>query len=197
MSRRTALLLLVLTTLVVASPSLAHDANGSGEDQQVQRSCGAAADPHYSPPTSTDCRDAEGNFDASKSYTSTYYSNDVRCGSTNQVTPSQANATGLRVYGGVNPTAQTAGAGVCSDGSGPASVLQGRITYTGGISSGSRIAVDGDKDNEESTTQGYIVITKASGASAPTYSCGDEHGAGGRADSDHPTSGDTSADCQG
>ena len=197
MSRRTALLVLMLATLVVAAPALAHDGNGSGEDQQVSRSCGAADDPHYSKPTASDCRDAEGRFDASKAYMATYYSNNVSCGRNNQVLPEEfGDPTGIRVFG----TAGLDGVsvGTCADGTGIApNPVQGRVTYTGSLDNGSRLAVDGDKDNANATAQGWIVVSKAGGASVPTYSCGDEYASGGRADSDHPTSADAAAECAG
>jgi hypothetical protein len=191
-----AFLVVALCTLVFAAPAMAHDQSGSTEEQTVTRSCGAASDPHYTAPGPNDCRRADGSFDPSMTYQSTYYSNNVRCGDRNQVTPAPANATGIRVYGGGSPTSQSGYLSVCTDGSGTApNPVQGRATLAGGAAEGAALTVDGDKDNGHATAQGWIKIEKGLNANAPTYRCGDEHSQGGRADSDHPDARDTSGEC--
>ena len=93
MTLKKALLVLALPVLLVAVPAAAHDSSGSTEERTVSRGCSAPSDPHYSPPDASDCRKADGTFNPSGTYQSTYYSNDVRCGNKNQITPSQANAS--------------------------------------------------------------------------------------------------------
>jgi len=195
MSRRMLLPLAAAALLLGGVPALA-DANGSTETRTETRSCSAPADNHYSEPGPGDCRDADGNFDGSKSYEATHWTNDVRCGSTNSPTP--ANPTGIRAYAGGDPTTSGGNAGICSDGSGTAPApVQGRAGASGSTAQGARLVVDGDKDNGNATAQGYVVVEKAPGASAPTARCGDEYADGGRADSDSVQARDTQAECGG
>lgn len=174
------------TLLLAAVPALA-DPNGSTEQQQVPRECSATPDNRYSPPGPQDCQEGEAT------YLATYYSNDVRCGDSNQVVRQQ----GVSVYAGGDPTTSGGSAGTCSDGEGAAAApVQGRAGLSGSTGSGARAVVDGDRDNGNETAQGYVAVEKGAGAQAPTYYCGDEHAQQGRADSDAPQKDrDTAAEC--
>ena len=180
MSRRVLLPVAVGVLLLGAVPSFA-DGNGSTEQQTVSRSCSAPADNQYSPPGPGDCKDGAATYQA------TYYSNDVRCGDTNAVTPA---AVGTTVYAGGDPTADGGNAGVCSDGTGPEPApVQGRAGLSGSTSDGARLVVDGDKDNGNETAQGYLMIEGTS------YRCGQAYSEGGKADSDTPEEQDSADDC--
>lgn len=181
MIRTIALPVLVGTVLLGGVPALA-DQNGSTEQRTEKRSCTAKADPHYSKPTEKDCKGG------SKTYDATYYSNDVQCGDKNSLTP--ANPTGVRVYGSGDPAAQNGSLGACSDGSGSAPApIQGRASVGGSPATGPRVVVDGDKDNPNETSQGYLIIEGTS------YRCGQSYSDGGKADSDTPEEQDSSEDC--
>lgn len=184
---RTIALPVVLGAALLGSPALA-DSNGSTEQRTEKRSCSAKADPHYSKPTGKDCKGKN------KTYQATYYSNDVKCGDKNAVTP--ANPTGIRVYGSGDPAAQNGQVSMCSDGGGsaPAPAPQGRASFGGSPATGPTVVVDGDKDNSNTTAQGYIIVNAKPG-SAPTYRCGDEYDQGGRADSDAPEDRDNAGEC--
>lgn len=186
MFRKIALPVLMGTVLLGGVPALA-DPNGSTEQRTEKRSCSAKHDPHYSKPTSKDCKGKN------KTYQATYYSNDVKCGDKNALTP--ANPTGIRVYGSGDPAAQSGQMSTCSDGSG-AAPIQGRASVGGSPATGPTVVVDGDKDNSNSTMQGYIIVNAKPG-SAPTYRCGDEYDQGGRADSDAPEERDNAGECGG
>ena len=186
MSRRYLLPLALGVLRLGGVPALA-DANGSTEQKTVARSCSAPADNRYSAPQGNDCK-TNGQFDGSKSYQATYYSNDVQCGTKNSPTP--ANPTGVRAYG-----SQAGGAGVCSDGALP---VQGRAGVSGGTSGG-KVTIDGDKDNAapngNETARGWA--TAEAGTGGPKITCGDEHSQGGRADTDSPQGRDGQAECGG
>jgi len=192
MSRRL-LLPLALGALVVGGVPALADANGSTEVKTVDRSCSAPADPKYSAPGPGDCRKADGSFDPGGTYRSQYNSNDVTCGSTNR----QAGQSGLNVYAGGDPTTSGGSAGVCQEES--TLPIQGRAGVSGSTATGARATVDGDKDNPtpngNETAQGYVLVEKGPGASAPAYRCGNEYSQGGKADSDSPEAQDTSAEC--
>lgn len=162
-----------------AAPALA-DANGSTEQKTVTRSCGAPADPHYSLPKAADCK-TKGKFDKKKTYQSTYYSNDVTCGSKNSL--AGPTPVGLQVYGYGSAGTQSGGLGVCSDGSLP---LQGRVGASGGPGGG-QVVVDGDKDNvgpAPAQAGGYLIATVGT---SPSVVCGKDYDTGGKGDSDSPT----------
>ncbi|HWH27453.1 MAG TPA: hypothetical protein VNU26_00590, partial [Mycobacteriales bacterium] len=127
-------------------------------------------------------------------YQATHWTNDVKCGSKGQLTPEQANATGLRVYGAGDPAAQSGSVGTCSDGSGPVPV-QGRAGLSGSPATGPKVVVDGDRDNGNATAQGYLIVEAKPQPAPPTVRCGDEYADGGRADSDSPQDRDTQAEC--
>jgi hypothetical protein len=188
MSRRLLLPVALGLLLLGGIPALA-DANGSTETTTETRSCSAPADDHYSAPTDTDCRNADGSFDADKTYQATRWTNDVRCGGTNSPTP--ANPTGLRAY-----ASQAGGIGICSDGALP---VQGRAGASGGADGGT-VTIDGDKDNAapngNETARGWATVGVKPGA-APVVTCGDEYSQGGRADSDSAQARDTQAECGG
>ncbi len=194
MSRRLLLPVALGALLLGGVPALAADANGSSETKTVERSCGAdMTDNHYSQPGPGDCRDADGSYDARGTYQATHWTNDVECGDSG---PTPANPTGIRVYGAADQASQSGRLGVCSDGSGDAPApVQGRAGVDGGTAEGYRVVVDGDKDNPNETSQGYVVVT--GGAGAPTVRCGDEYAHGGRADSDSPQDRDTQDECGG
>ena len=180
MIRRIALPALLGIAVLGTVPALA-DGNGSTEQRTVTRSCGAAADPHYSAPKATDCKTNK-KFDKKKSYQSTYSSNDLKCGSKNSLTG--ATPAGLQVYGGGDPTGPSGSIGVCSDGSLP---LQGRATLGGAPSSGVTLTVDGDKDNNNPVTDkgtGYAVVKAGPGGAS--VACGKTYAKGGNGDTDNP-----------
>jgi hypothetical protein len=181
MSRRFLLPFAVGALLFGAVPALA-DANGSTEVQTVDRKCDAPSDNRYSPPGAGDCKDG------ATTYKSKYNSNDVKCGGKNVVGPT--GGLGTKVY-----ASQAGGIGTCSDGTGstPAPV-QGRATLSGNTTDGARLAADGDKDNSNASSQGYLIVQAKPGA-APTVRCGDEHAQGGKADSDFPQDRDNQAEC--
>jgi hypothetical protein len=190
MIRRALLPVAAGVLLLGGVPALA-DANGSTEQRTEPRSCGAAPDNRYSPPAEGDCQGG------ATTYQATYYSNDVRCGDTNAVTPTDLGTT---VYAGGDPTADGGGVGLCSDGTGPEPApVQGRAGLSGSTSDGARLVVDGDKDNAapngNETAQGYVLVEKPAGAQQPTVRCGDEARQGGRADSDSPQERDTQGEC--
>lgn len=181
MMRKIALPVLVATLLLGGVPALA-DQNGSSEQRTEKRSCSAKADPHYSAPKGGDCKGKN------KTYQATYYSNDVKCGSKNALTP--ANPTGVRVYVSGDPAKQTGSVDSCSDGSGAApGAVQGRTSVGGSTAKGPRVVVDGDKDNGNETARGYLLVEGTS------YRCGHDYNDGGRGDSDAPEDKDSSADC--
>ncbi len=181
MIRKIALPVLVGTLLLGVGPALA-DHNGSSEQRTEKRSCSAKPDPHYSAPKGNDCKGGK------TTYQSTYYSNDVKCGDKNALTP--ANPSGIRVYASGDPATQSGSIDACSDGSGAAPApLQGRASVGGSPASGPRVVVDGDKDNSPEQAQGYLMIEGTS------YRCGHAYADGGKADSDAPEDKDSSEDC--
>lgn len=179
--------------LLGAVPALA-DANGSTEVQTVDRRCGDGGNNQYSGPGPNDCKGANGAFDPNKSYKSQYNSNDVKCGRTNAETPD--NPAGVTVYRQGNVTEGSGGLGTCSDGGSlPAKTpIQGRADVSGS-SSGGKVVVDGDKDNAVAPAQGYAVIEGKPQPAPPTVRCGDDHSAGGKADSDHMQGRDAQDKC--
>lgn len=163
-------------------PALA-DQNGSSEQRTETRSCSAKPDPHYSAPKGNDCKGKN-----KKTYQATFYSNDVKCGDKNALTP--ANPTGIRVYASGDPATQSGSVDACADGSGAApNPVQGRASVGGSPATGPRIVVDGDKDNAPEQAQGYLMIE------GTTYRCGHSYADGGKADSDTPEDKDGSDDC--
>jgi hypothetical protein len=183
MSRRILLPLALGALLLGAVPALA-DANGSTEQERVQRACNAPADNRFSAPGPGDCQNG------ATTYTATHYTNNVKCGGANSPTP--ANPSGLRLY-----ASQGGGVGTCSDGALP---VQGRAGVTGGTN-GAKVTIDGDRDNakpngSESLT-GWATVEAKPAAAPPTVTCGDEYSQGGRGDSDAPQARDNQAECGG
>jgi hypothetical protein len=180
MKRRIVLPVLAGIVLAGAAPALA-DGNGSTEQQKVSRSCGAPADKHYSPPKGSDCK-TKGKFDKKKKYQSTYYSNDLKCGSSNSL--SGPTPVGLQVYGSGDAAAQNGSLGLCSDGQLP---LHGRVGGSGSTS-GIVLVVDGDKHNDNPATDkatGYAIVKAGTGG--PSVVCGKDYASGGLGDSDTPS----------
>jgi hypothetical protein len=186
MTSRFVLPVLMGTLIVGAVPALA-DSNGSTEQQKVRRSCTAAADAHYSKPAKNECRKKAGRYVAPSKdgkYNATHYTNEVKCGSKNEQSPS--NPSGLHVYGAGDPTTPSGGLGVCSDGAVP---VQGRLGISGSPS-GFAITADGDKDNNTPVTSdgtGWAVVSV--GSSGPSVSCGKSYDTGGHGDTDAPSDG--------
>lgn len=180
--RRTVVLPVLAGALTFGVLPAAADQNGSTEQRTETRSCSAKPDPHYSAPKGKDCKGGK------KTYQATHYSNDVKCGDKNALTP--ANPTGVRVYASGDPAAQRGSADACADGSGAApNAVQGRASVGGSPATGPRLVVDGDKDNSPEQAQGYLMVEGSS------YRCGHAYGDGGRADSDAPEDKDGSDDC--
>jgi hypothetical protein len=185
-SHRFVLPVLMGTLVLGAVPALA-DSNGSTEQQKVRRSCTAAKDPHYSKPAKNECRKKSGRYvapSADGKYSATHYTNDVKCGSKNEVSPS--NPTGVHVYGAGDPTTPKGGLGLCSDGPLPA---QGRLGISGD-SSGFTVTADGDKDNNTPATSdgtGWAIVSVGTGGAS--VSCGKSYDTGGRGDTDAPDDG--------
>jgi len=188
MSRRF-LLPLAAVVLLLGSGAALADANGSTEQEKVSRSCSAPAHNHYSAPGPNDCKNG------ATTYTATYWSNNVRCGSANSPTP--ANPTGIRAY-----ASQGGGVGMCSEGGSlpVAAPVQGRAGVTGGTS-GAKVTIDGDRDNaapnNNETLRGWATVEAKPAAAPPTVTCGDEYSQGGRADSDSPQARDNQGECGG
>jgi hypothetical protein len=191
MSRRYLIPLAFGALLLGGVPALA-DSNGSTETTTETRSCSAPADSHYSAPGPNDCKNADGTSNPSGTYQATKWTNDVKCGSSNRLASQQ----GINVYAGGDPMGSGGNVGTCSDGNGAAaSPVQGRAGLSGSTAQGARLTVDGDKDNGNETAQGYLVVEKSAGASAPSYRCGQAYNDGGKADTDTMEAGDTSEDC--
>ena len=186
MNSRLVLPVLMGTLVVGGVPALA-DGNGSTEQQKERRSCTAAADPHYSKPAKNECRKKAGRYVAPSKdgkYNATHYTNDVKCGSQNELSP--ANPSGLHVYGSGNPTTPSGGLGICSDGALPA---QGRVGISGSPG-GFTVTADGDKDNNTpvaSEGTGWAVVSVGTGGAG--VSCGKSYDTGGHGDSDAPGDG--------
>ena len=169
---------------------MAGDEAGSSETQTVQRSCGAETSKQYSPENGVgqpSCNDATGKFDPSRTYTATYYSNDVKCGSNGKV----ADAPVGTVYATGSPS-PSGHAGLCADGDEQVKVIQGRAMVGGSFQEeGMHVVIDGDKDNSQNAAaQGWAKAGFDLGG--PYVRCGDDNG---RKDSDNPTFEDSQADC--
>lgn len=173
------------------------DETGSTEAVTIQRSCGAEADPHYDPPSGagqSECLDGNGDFDPSRTYTATHFTNDVQCGSENVLVPVDAAGVYVSGNGGAGADGGDGYLSTCSDDALP---INGRATARGEGDTSGDLAVsataDGDKDNPESTSQGWVTATVTPGG--PEYRCGKSYADGGRADSDAPTAEDTAEEC--
>jgi hypothetical protein len=183
---RFALPVLMSGLVIGAVPALA-DGNGSTEQQKERRSCTAPADPHYSKPAKNECRKKSGRYvapSADGKYNATHFTNDVKCGSQNELSP--ANPSGLHVYGSGNQSTPSGSLGVCSDGSVP---VHGRVGISGDPS-GFTVTADGDKDNNTPVTSdgaGWAVVKV--GTSGASVSCGKSYDTGGHGDSDAPDDG--------
>lgn len=180
--------------LVAAAPAgPAPDQAGSSEAETVPRSCGAEADDRYDPPSGAglaECKDAEGNHDDSREYTATHWTNDVSCGTDDELPAGVHDATGVSVSGNFAPDG-TNGAGylqTCSDGDLP---IQGRFTLEGGAGSdggAGTFTADGDRDNEPEQLQGWAQVDLGE----QSVVCGKSYEEGGRADAANQTEGDGS-----
>lgn len=181
MFRRLAIPAVLGVVLLSALPAFA-DEDGGTEQETVTRSCGAAADPHYSPPTATDCKTKK-KFDKKKTYQSTHQTNDVKCGTKHVLVP--MNPSGIQVNGNGSQSGPNGHLGVCSDGSG-AAPAQGRVAFYGSTS-GVKLVVDGDKNNPgPEQAAGYAIVTAGPGGASVV--CGPAYASsGGTGDSDHPT----------
>ncbi|MDP9181472.1 MAG: hypothetical protein M3P04_01685 [Actinomycetota bacterium] len=174
------------TFIIGAVPALA-DGNGSTEQQKERRSCAAPADPHYSKPSKSECRKKAGRYVAPSTdgkYSATHYTNNVKCGSKNEISPS--NPSGVHVYGSGDPTTPSGGLGACSDGPVP---VQGRAGISGSPS-GLTVTADGDRDNNTPVTSdgtGWAVVSVGSGGAS--ISCGKSYDTGGHGDADVPADG--------
>lgn len=190
-SRSLLLLPALLATFLVAASPPAQDQAGSSEAETVMRSCGAEHDTRYDPPSGEGlaaCQDANGNHDDSLEYEATHWTNDVQCGTDDELASGGHDATGLAVSGNGGQEG-TGGAGylqVCSDGDLP---LQGRVTLegTGGADGvDGTITADGDKDNTPAETQGWAQAD----VGEPGVACGKAYEEGGRSDAHHQAEGD-------
>lgn len=185
------------TDAAAAAAAVPTDESGSTEAATVQRGCDEPADPHYVPSSGRDadeCHDANGTFQPGRSYTATHHTNDVQCGSENVLVP--VDAVGVYVSGNGDGGAD-GGDGYLSGCSDDAMPINGRATARGEVDTGGDLAVsataDGDKDNPEETTQGWVTATIT--PDGPEYRCGKSYAEGGRANSDAPTSEDTADEC--
>lgn len=175
--------------LLAAAP--AADQAGSSETETVQRSCGADYDTRYDPPSGeglAECEDAEGNVDASREYTATHWTNDVSCGTEDELPAGAHDATGVSISGDFAQDG-TGGAGylqTCSDGDLP---IQGRFTLEGGGGAGGAdgtFTADGDRDNTPEQLQGWAQVDTG----GPSVECGKSYEEGGRADAHNQADGD-------
>lgn len=186
MNRRIVLPVLMGTLVVGAVPALA-DGNGSTEQQKVRRACTAPADPHYSKPAKNECRKKGGRYvapSADGKYNATHWTNDVTCGSRNEVSP--ANPSGLHVYGAGDPTTPRGGLSVCSDGALP---VQGRVGLSGDPN-GLTVTADGDQGNNTPVSDkatGWAVVS--AGPGGVSAGCGKAYAGGGHGDTDAPSDG--------
>jgi len=118
----------------------------------------------------------------------TCYTNDVRC-SKGQA----ADVGGVKIYRQQTGTT-SGGLGVCNDGSGPLGSrvpIQGRAVAQGSQNGGS-VYADGDKNNSNTTAQGWALIDGSTSKRTLTVRCGDEKG---RRDATHSTTADQQDDC--
>ncbi len=180
---------------LAAGPVKMADSAGSSEVKTVQRSCGAPRDTHYEPPEGKGlaaCKNSKGQFDPNRKYTAKHFTNNVTCGTSKALAPSQQGLT----ISGDGGQAGTGGGGflqVCSDGALP---VQGRITAEGAVGVGTvngTVTADGDRDNSASQAQGWAQLVISN--SGPAVRCGESYEDGGRADASNPTSEDTQDDC--
>lgn len=180
-----------------AEAAVPADESGSTEAATVQRACDAPADPHYVPSSgqaADECYDADGTFRPGRTYTATHHTNDVRCGSENVLVPADAAGVYVSGNGGGGAEGGDGYVSACSDDAMP---INGRATARGEVDPSGDLAVsataDGDKDNPEETTQGWITATIT--PAGPEYRCGKSYAEGGRANSDAPTGEDTADEC--
>lgn len=191
-STRPMLLTAALAAMLLAAAPAADHA-GSSEAVEEQRSCGAEHDTRYEPPSGEgldECKDAEGNHDPDATYTATHWTNDVSCGTEDELPPGVHSATGVSISGNFAPDG-TGGAGylqTCSDGDLP---IQGRFTLEGGGGAGGAdgtFTADGDKDNNPEQLQGWAQVDPGE----PSVVCGKSYEEGGRADAHNQTEGEAS-----
>jgi hypothetical protein len=171
-----------------AAVAVPADETGSTEAKLIQRSCGAPADPHFQPSSGRDapqCYD-KGVFKSSRTYPATHYTNDVDCGDKNL--QAGVGPVGLWVAGTAG--AQGGYVSVCSDDGLP---LEGRGTVRGSTSGSGNVTVDGDRNNPEETSRGWVSATATS--SGVTYRCGKPYSQGGRGTADAPTAADNAQEC--
>lgn len=181
MRTKSLLLLPALLAAFLLAAAPAADRAGSSEAEEVDRACDAPEDAHYDPPSGKDLPECQtdGAVDPSKSYKAIHYTNDVKCGTDDQLAPTHG-ATGVAVSG---DTAQdgTGGNGylqTCSDGDLP---IQGRFTLEGEVGTGGgagTFTADGDRDNSPDQLQGWAKVDLGE----QTVTCGPSYAEGGRAD---------------
>jgi hypothetical protein len=199
----------VAADTVVADQSSSSSANdhindadqaGSTEVDTVDRSCGAAEDPHFDPPKGeglAECNDAEGNFDPDKTYQAKHFTNDLTCGEDDLIVP-DTSVLNVNGDGDAGPGGGGGYLQVCSDKDLPA---HGRITLAGEGDAGGfdgSVTADGDETNNfEGNDQatGWAQVNVDTSGSAPSIRCGKAYADGGRADASNPTDEDTQDQC--
>lgn len=164
--RRPAIVLLV-SLLAVFAMAFAAYADGPGGSTEHHQDCTDAG--------GTTTHDVSGPCPTG-STSSTHYTNDVECGTNNDV-------------GGLDVFVGSGGVEVCS-GDGSPAPFQGRIMAAGDPASQSGyVGADGDVDNSPSQAGGWIGISSESGT---PIACGDSTG---NLDLSHADGGDDINDC--
>lgn len=186
MRTRTVLPLLAAGLLLVAAGPAADDA-GSSEAETVQRGCAEPESKQYDPPSGDgqpECYDADGNLDPNATYEATHWTNELSCGTEDQVVPG-TEAAGVVVSGSTDDGYLQA----CSDGDLP---INGRATVEGDPAAQQASAsIDGDSSNQPEQLQGWVKVDLGD----QSVSCGEAYGEGGRADAQHPTEDDGQQHC--
>ncbi|MBW3665030.1 MAG: hypothetical protein KY469_18195 [Actinobacteria bacterium] len=182
-----------------ADPIKDADQAGSTEVKTEARSCGAEHDTHYEPPSGQglqECKDPEtGEHDDSRTYTAKHFTNELTCGTQNEIPPM---STPLLTISGDGTGGAGGGGGyiqVCSDDELP---VHGRITLAGDVSTGGSgqgsLTADGDNTNSPDQARGWAQVNFGSGGT-PSVRCGKAYADGGRADSTNPTTEDNQEQC--
>lgn len=167
----------LVAVLVLAGPASAHDFTGSEEEERTLQcpKAGQSVPKNQEEPGAGECQGT------ATTYQGKVWTNDARCAS------GGTDAQAAKVYTTNNGTS-SGGVGVCNDRS--TLPIQGRAAVQGSQSEGFSAYVDGDKDNSNTTAQGFARMDANS--SGVKVRCGDDNG---RKDATHPAAEDGQEDC--